>query len=191
MYQQNRIIHYINSKLIEVNAVSSASFRDTIIMNYQQAKSPQKKFLKSSSSQSSVEWSATAGRDMAASRKSPTKEFSKPADIKLHTQDRALKRAMFNYAVATRLNQLQQRKKEEEKLQKILEEKEVRMLRKEMVPKAQLMPLFDRPFFPQRSNRPLTIPKEPSFYANIHGKYWNSNQFHHTFQPYHAMRPIK
>lgn len=33
----------------------------------------------------------------------------------------------------------------------MIEEEEIRMLRKEMVPKAQLMPFFDRPFLPQRS----------------------------------------
>lgn len=32
----------------------------------------------------------------------------------------------------------------------MMEEEEIKMLRKEMVPRAQLMPLFDRPFFPQR-----------------------------------------
>lgn len=32
----------------------------------------------------------------------------------------------------------------------MLEEEEVRLLRKEMIPKAQLMPFFDRPFIPQR-----------------------------------------
>lgn len=32
----------------------------------------------------------------------------------------------------------------------MIEEEEVRMLRKEMIPRAQLMPFFDRPFFPQR-----------------------------------------
>ncbi|MBA0825795.1 hypothetical protein Goarm_010712, partial [Gossypium armourianum] len=31
----------------------------------------------------------------------------------------------------------------------MIEDEEIRCLRKEMVPKAQLMPFFDRPFFPQ------------------------------------------
>ncbi|KAL9673370.1 hypothetical protein QQ045_029626 [Rhodiola kirilowii] len=122
-------------------------------MNNLQAKSHQKKLLKSSCSQSSVECSTAtaAGRELLdTSQKSPKKEFTKPVYIKLRTQDRALKRAMFNYSVATKLYQLQQKKKEEEKQQKMMEEKEIKMLRKEMVPKAQLMPLFDRPFFPQR-----------------------------------------
>lgn len=35
-------------------------------------------------------------------------------------------------------------------LKQVIEEEEVKMLRKEMIPRAQLMPFFDRPFFPQR-----------------------------------------
>ncbi|KAI4340442.1 hypothetical protein MLD38_025274 [Melastoma candidum] len=95
------------------------------------------------------------------SQKPVTKENTKPVDVKLHTQQRAAKRAIFNYTVATKIFLMEQQKKREEKLQKMLEEEEVRMLRKEMIPRAQLMPLFDRPFLPQRSSRPLTIPREP------------------------------
>ncbi|CAK9161182.1 unnamed protein product [Ilex paraguariensis] len=97
------------------------------------------------------------------SQKPLTKENTKPLDIKLHTQQRAVKRAMFNYSVATKLYLIEHQKKQIEKVQKIIEEEEVRMLRKEMIPRAQLMPIFDRPFFPQRSSRPLTVPREPSF----------------------------
>ena len=78
--------------------------------------------------------------------------------------------------VATKLFVIEQQKKQAEKLQKVnhiyiyitnymlcestliemlimkqmIEEEEVRLLRKEMIPRAQLMPFFDRPFFPQR-----------------------------------------
>jgi hypothetical protein len=31
-----------------------------------------------------------------------------------------------------------------------MEEREIKLMRKEMVPKAQLMPVFDKPFHPQR-----------------------------------------
>ena len=34
------------------------------------------------------------------SQKPPTKENTKPVEFKLHTQQRALKRAMFNYSVS-------------------------------------------------------------------------------------------
>ncbi|KAF3580665.1 hypothetical protein DY000_02033911 [Brassica cretica] len=57
---------------------------------------------------------------------------------------------MFNYTVATNYYITKLQKKQEERLQKMIEEEEIRMLRKEMVPKAQLMPFFDRPFLPQR-----------------------------------------
>ncbi|KAK3012936.1 hypothetical protein RJ639_009570, partial [Escallonia herrerae] len=90
------------------------------------------------------------------------KENTKPVEIKLHTQQRAAKRAIFNYSVATKLYLMEQQKKQVQKLHKMIEEEEVRLLRKEMIPRAQLMPLFDRPFFPQRSTRPLTVPRQPS-----------------------------
>ncbi|XP_057500163.1 microtubule-destabilizing protein 60-like isoform X2 [Actinidia eriantha] len=98
------------------------------------------------------------------SQRPAAKENTKPQDFKFHTQDRAVKRALFNYTVATKEYLIERQKKQIEKLQKIIEEEEVRMLRKEMIPRAQLMPFFDRPFFPQRSNRPLTVPREPSFH---------------------------
>lgn len=34
--------------------------------------------------------------------------------------------------------------------EQMIEEEEIRMLRKDMVPRAQLMPYFDKPFLPQR-----------------------------------------
>ncbi|CAA3009637.1 Germin-like protein subfamily 1 member 16 [Olea europaea subsp. europaea] len=97
-------------------------------------------------------------------QKPPIKENSKQLDIKLHTEERAARRALFNSTVAIKLCIIEQRKRQVEKLLKVIEEEEVKMLRKEMIPRAQLMPFFDRPFFPQRSTRPLTVPREPSFY---------------------------
>ncbi|XP_059641764.1 microtubule-destabilizing protein 60 [Cornus florida] len=121
------------------------------------------------------------------SPKSPAKENTKPQEIKLHTQQRAVKRAMFNYSVATKLYLLEQQKKQVEKLQKMIEEEEIRMLRKEMIPRAQLMPLFDRPFFPQRSNRPLTVPREPSF----HFASSNCSTCSEPYTFFNTMKPIK
>ncbi|ESR34329.1 hypothetical protein CICLE_v10006566mg [Citrus x clementina] len=99
------------------------------------------KFVKASS-QSTGSWSSSANR-MA-------KENTKPQEFTLHTQQRAVKRAMFNYSVATKLYLQELQKKRVEKLQKMIEEEEIRLMRNEMIPRAQLMPLFDRPFFPQR-----------------------------------------
>ncbi|XP_010271103.1 PREDICTED: protein TPX2-like [Nelumbo nucifera] len=105
------------------------------------------------------------------SNKTPLKEQSKPSDFKLHTETRAAKRAEFNFFVACKMTKLEIQKQLEERVQKIIEEEEIRMLRKEMIPKAQLMPYFDRPFFPQRSRRPPTIPREPSFHM-LNSKSW-------------------
>ncbi|KAJ7950758.1 TPX2 family protein [Quillaja saponaria] len=136
------------------------------------------KFVKNTS-QSAVQWSSNA-RGM----KSPTRENTKPQEFKLHTQERAIKRAMFNYEVTTKLYLMELQKKQVDKLQKMIEEEEIRLLRKEMVPRAQLMPYFDRPFFPQRSNRPLTIPKEPCFHLKSN-KCWScssGNELYNFYQ---------
>ncbi|KAJ6369480.1 hypothetical protein OIU76_027830 [Salix suchowensis] len=125
------------------------------------------------------------------------KENTKPQEFKLHTGQRALKRAMFNYSVATKIYMNEQQKRQIERIQKIIEEEEVRMMRKEMVPRAQLMPYFDRPFFPQRSSRPLTIPREPSFHM-VNSKCWSCipeeelyYYFEHAHPHGHAWKPVK
>ncbi|KAL4330748.1 hypothetical protein AHAS_Ahas13G0431100 [Arachis hypogaea] len=128
------------------------------------------KFVKNTSQSTAAQWSITNNnaRGMARdevkdrfqdknnkssssqSRKSsPPKENTKPQEFKLHTQERAVKRAMFNYAVTTKFYLMEIQKRQAEKLQKMIEEEEIRMLRKEMVPRAQLMPYFDKPFSPQ------------------------------------------
>ncbi|XP_010244641.1 PREDICTED: protein TPX2-like [Nelumbo nucifera] len=106
-----------------------------------------------------------------ASNKISAKEQTRPLEIKLHTQERAAKRAEFNYFIASKISQLEMQRQLEQKLLKIIEEEEIRMMRKEMIPRAQLMPFFDRPFFPHRSKRPLTIPREPTFHM-LSSKCW-------------------
>ncbi|XP_042490019.1 uncharacterized protein LOC122069983 isoform X2 [Macadamia integrifolia] len=100
------------------------------------------------------------------SKKIPMKEQTKPLEMMLHTQQRAAKRPGFNYMhmVATKMYILEQQKQLEERVQKMIEEEEVRTLRKEMIPRSQLMPFIDRSFFSQRPTRPLTVPKDPSFH---------------------------
>ncbi|XP_019419467.1 PREDICTED: protein TPX2-like [Lupinus angustifolius] len=120
------------------------------------------KFVKNTS-QSATQWSTTNSKGMIkvelkdkhndktkASPKSPSRENTKPQEFKLHTQDRAVKRAMFNYAITTKFYLMELEKKREEKLIKMIEDEETRLLRKEMVPRAHLMPYFDKPFSPQR-----------------------------------------
>ncbi|XP_020600035.1 protein TPX2 [Phalaenopsis equestris] len=91
------------------------------------------------------------------------KEQTKPHSFRLHTEERAARRAGFNNMVASKISSLEILRRFEEKIQKVIEEEEIKIMRKDMVPKAQLMPIFDRPFLPKRSRRPLTVPKEPNF----------------------------
>ncbi|XP_073151634.1 microtubule-destabilizing protein 60-like isoform X2 [Henckelia pumila] len=97
------------------------------------------------------------------------KEGTKPMEFRLHTQQRAVHRSIFDSSVAIKLYINERQKKQVEKLLKTIEEEEVRMMRRSMIPRAQLMPLFDKPFLPRRSTRPLTIPRDPSFIKNYSG----------------------
>ncbi|KAK9741199.1 hypothetical protein RND81_03G088400 [Saponaria officinalis] len=96
--------------------------------------------------------------------KPPVKEATRPIDLKLHTDVRAVERAEFDYQVAEKMTLIEQYKMERERQQKLEEEEEIRRLRKEQVPKAQPMPYFDRPFIPRRSVKQPTVPKEPKFH---------------------------
>ncbi|KAL2955700.1 hypothetical protein AAZX31_18G043400 [Glycine max] len=160
------------------------------------------KFVKNTS-QSAAQWSSTNSRGMAsrrsppkesnmASPRSPPRENTKPQEFKLHTQERAVKRAMFNYAVTTKFYIMELQKKQEEKLQKLIEEEEVRLLRKEMVPRAQLMPYFDKPFFPQRSSR--SIPRESCLHM-MSSKCWSCSVGNEIYNLHHyghqTLKPIK
>nr|CAB3453090.1 unnamed protein product [Digitaria exilis]CAB3456769.1 unnamed protein product [Digitaria exilis] len=56
----------------------------------------------------------------------------------------------FYFQVASKINTQEIIRRFEEKLAQLMEEREIKLMRKEMVPKAQLMPAFDKPFHPQR-----------------------------------------
>ncbi|KAG0594815.1 hypothetical protein M758_UG112300 [Ceratodon purpureus] len=96
--------------------------------------------------------------------KPPVKEQTKPEGFKLITDVRAVERAEFDEYIADRRKQEGLQKLEEERHRQIAEEEEIRRLRREMVPRAQLMPYFDRPFMPRRSSKKLTVPREPKFH---------------------------
>ncbi|CAA7038616.1 unnamed protein product [Microthlaspi erraticum] len=98
------------------------------------------------------------------------KEITVPIDLKLHSDIRAVERADFDYQVAEKLSFIEQYKAERERQQKLAEEEELRKLRKEMIPKAQPMPYFDRPFIPRRSSKHPTIPRDPKFNIPQHKK---------------------
>ncbi|XP_016471403.2 microtubule-destabilizing protein 60-like [Nicotiana tabacum] len=115
--------------------------------------------------------------------KPPVKESTRPVDLVLHSDIRAVERAEFDHQVAEKLCLIEQYKMERERLQKMAEEEEIRRLRKELVPKAQPMPYFDRPFIPRRSTKDPTIPREPKFHMPEHKKIkccmsWNDIYVH-------------
>ncbi|KAH7444427.1 hypothetical protein KP509_02G078000 [Ceratopteris richardii] len=97
-------------------------------------------------------------------QKPPVKESTKPLDIRLNSGIRAVERAEFDRLVADKLLIIEEERLEQERLRKAAEEEEIKRLRREMVPKAQSMPNFDRPFQPRRSTKRLTIPREPQFH---------------------------
>ncbi|XWS32950.1 hypothetical protein CRYUN_Cryun22dG0034800 [Craigia yunnanensis] len=76
------------------------------------------------------------------------KEYTRPVDLKLHSYVRAEERAEFDHQMT--------------------EEEEIKRLRKELIPKAQPLPYFDRPFIPRRSSKNPPIPREPKFQIPRH-----------------------
>ncbi|XP_042496648.1 reticulocyte-binding protein 2 homolog a-like [Macadamia integrifolia] len=102
--------------------------------------------------------------------KPPVKESTRPVDLQLHSDLRAVERAEFDHHVAEKLSFIEQYRLEREKQLKLAEEEEIRRLRRELVPKAQPMPYFDRPFIPRRSLKHPTVPKEPKFHIPQHKK---------------------
>ncbi|KAL3636572.1 hypothetical protein CASFOL_018871 [Castilleja foliolosa] len=96
--------------------------------------------------------------------KPPVKENTRPVDLVLHSDTRAVERTEFDNQVVKKMNMIEQYQMEKERQQKQAEEEEIKRLRKELVIKAQPMPYFDRPFIPRRSMKQLTIPKDPKFH---------------------------
>ncbi|CAL5335799.1 unnamed protein product [Camellia sinensis] len=78
--------------------------------------------------------------------KHAVKEITRPVDLVLHSDVRAVKRA----ELAEKMSLIEQYREKRERQQKLEEEEEIRRLRKELIPRAQLMPYFDRTFIPRR-----------------------------------------
>ncbi|GLJ07073.1 hypothetical protein SUGI_0057150 [Cryptomeria japonica] len=97
--------------------------------------------------------------------KPATRGNTRPLDVKLYSETRATSRAKFDQMIAERQYYLEQQRLEEERIQKALEMEEVKRMRQEMIPRAQMMPFFDQSFVSQRSTKPLTLPKEPNFHT--------------------------
>ncbi|GFQ01438.1 protein tpx2 [Phtheirospermum japonicum] len=102
--------------------------------------------------------------------KPPVKEITRPIDLVLNSDVRAVERSEFDHQVAVKMSLIEQYRMDRERQQKLEEEEEIRRLRKELVPKAQPLPYFDRPFVPRRSMKQPTIPKEPKFHIPEHKK---------------------
>uniref|UniRef100_A0A0D9VR54 TPX2 C-terminal domain-containing protein n=1 Tax=Leersia perrieri TaxID=77586 RepID=A0A0D9VR54_9ORYZ len=81
--------------------------------------------------------------------KPPVKETTEPVDLVLHSDVRAVERAEFDQYVSERHKFAENLRLERERQQKLEEEEMIRQLRKDLVPKAQPMPYFDRPFIPK------------------------------------------
>ncbi|KAM3230181.1 hypothetical protein ACQJBY_060772 [Aegilops geniculata] len=96
--------------------------------------------------------------------KPPVKERTEPVDLVLHSDVRAVERAEFDQYVSERIKFGEELRLERERQQKLEEEEMIRQFRKDLVPKAQPMPYFDRPFIPKKSSKTITIPKEPNFH---------------------------
>ncbi|KAK8716222.1 hypothetical protein V6N13_043540 [Hibiscus sabdariffa] len=96
------------------------------------------------------------------------KENTRPVDPRLCSDIRASERSEFDHQVAEKMSLIEQYKMERARQDKMAEEEEIKRLRKELVPKAQPMPFFDRPFLPRRSSKNPTIPREPQFHMPQH-----------------------
>ncbi|EPS63554.1 hypothetical protein M569_11229, partial [Genlisea aurea] len=100
--------------------------------------------------------------------KPKAKETTRPIELILHTDVRAVERADFDSQVAKKMTIIEAYRMEMERQHKLEEEEEIKRMRKEMIPKAQPMPYFDCPFVPSRSTKQPTIPKEPKLSLNQH-----------------------
>ncbi|KAK8672682.1 hypothetical protein V6N13_111046 [Hibiscus sabdariffa] len=96
------------------------------------------------------------------------KENTRPVDPRLCSDIRASERSEFDHQVAEKMSLIEQYKMERARQDKMAEEEEIKRFRKELVPKAQPMPFFDRPFLPRRSSKNPTIPREPQFHMPQH-----------------------
>ncbi|TYI86218.1 hypothetical protein E1A91_D04G050100v1 [Gossypium mustelinum] len=98
------------------------------------------------------------------------KENTRPVDPRLRSEIRASERSEFDLQVAEKMILIEHYKMERERRDKMAEEEEIQKLRKELVPKAQPMPVFDRPFLPTRSSKNPTMAREPKFHMPRHKK---------------------
>ncbi|KAJ1291031.1 hypothetical protein BS78_02G288300 [Paspalum vaginatum] len=87
----------------------------------------------------------------------------------LHVDERAVQRSEFDNMIKEKEKTYKRLREENEFAQKIEEEKELKQLRRTMVPHARPLPKFDRPFRPQKSTKQVTRPKSPQLQVDERG----------------------
>ncbi|CAM6104698.1 unnamed protein product [Calypogeia fissa] len=91
------------------------------------------------------------------------KPLTEVHEFTFHLETRAAERADFDQRVAEKHNQYKRFREEYEAARKAEEDRSIKAMRREMVPHARPMPVFHRPFVPQRSTKELTRPVSPQF----------------------------
>eukprot|EP01018_Ginkgo_biloba_P009862 Gb_03404 [translate_table: standard] len=82
-------------------------------------------------------------------------------EFTFHADARAIERAEFDKKVKEKENLYKRFREEYETAKMMEEERAIKMMRKTMIPHARPVPVFNRPFVPQRSTKELTKPKSP------------------------------
>ncbi|KAJ0229340.1 Protein TPX2 [Hirschfeldia incana] len=89
------------------------------------------------------------------------KPFTEIQAFDLHVEHRAVERADFDQKIKEKENQYKRYREESEAAKMVEEERNLKQMRKTMVPHARPVPNFNKPFLPQRSNKETTKPKSP------------------------------
>eukprot|EP01018_Ginkgo_biloba_P016911 Gb_32374 [translate_table: standard] len=92
----------------------------------------------------------------------PRKPLTEVQEFTFHVDARAVDREEFDKKVIEKQNMYKRFREEYEAAKKVEEERAIKIMRKAMVPHARPMPLFNKPFAPQRSSKELTEPKSPN-----------------------------
>ncbi|WVZ66041.1 hypothetical protein U9M48_015318 [Paspalum notatum var. saurae] len=97
------------------------------------------------------------------------KPLTEVQQFALHVDERAVQRSEFDNMIKEKEKTYKRLREENEFAQKIEEEKELKQLRRSMVPHARPLPKFDRPFRPQKSTKQVTRPKSPQLQVDERG----------------------
>ncbi|KAJ7548867.1 hypothetical protein O6H91_07G031300 [Diphasiastrum complanatum] len=89
------------------------------------------------------------------------KPLTEVQEFSLLVDTRAVERAEFDKKLSEKQNHYKRFREELEAARKVEEERFIKTLRKEMVPQARPMPIFAKPFVPQRSSKTPTRPMSP------------------------------